>query len=59
MGTERGAGGENRMLVALAVVFAGVSAWALATRGGGTSDEVARPTFWVSGRDRRRSSGAG
>ncbi|HEU4355103.1 MAG TPA: NPCBM/NEW2 domain-containing protein [Actinomycetota bacterium] len=38
----------NRVLVALVVVFAAVSAWALATRGGGPSDEVTSPTYWVS-----------
>ena len=48
MGTRAAASEVNRVLVALTLVFAAVSAWALATRGGGTSDEAASPTYWVS-----------
>ena len=36
------------MLVALIVVLAAVTGWALATRGGGPSKEVVSPTYWVA-----------
>jgi len=40
--------GMNRVLVALIVVLVAVTAWALATRSGGSSEEVVSPTYWVA-----------
>jgi len=38
----------NRALVVLVVVLVAVTGWALATRGGGSAEQTAGPTFWVA-----------
>src|SRR3990172_11161806 len=48
MGAGAGAGRVNRVLVVLIVVLVAVTGWALATRGGGPSEEVVSPTYWVA-----------